>query len=80
MSIFDRFVHWWDYGLRAAPLSLCAASPLHTYRVVLANGPDQTVKADQVRTNGGVLRFLVDGKVVASWPETAVVGWSAAPQ
>ena len=72
MSWWDKVDRWWQtgHGLRGE-------APVTTYHVVLSDKPDATVYASSVETAGGELRFLVNGKVVASWPQGEVVGWSA---
>ena len=86
MSWWDKVDRWWQtgHGLRAPSTlasyrSALVPANLTSYRVVLRDSPDATVKAEAVDTTGGELRFLVAGKVVASWPQSEVVGWSTSP-
>ena len=73
VSWWDKADRWWQtgHGLRVQEPALKA------YRVVLSDKPDATVYASSVETAGGELRFMASGKVVASWPQGEVVGWSA---
>ena len=68
MSIFDKFVHWWDYGVTGGRI-------MKTWRVVLLNGPDEIFKAERVESGGGWIRFLKGEMVVRRFKTGEVVGF-----
>ena len=85
MSWWDKVDRWWQtgHGLRSPSVlasyrSALVPAHLTSYRVVLSDKPDAMVEAEAVNTSGGMLRFMVAGKVVAEWPQSEVVGWSTA--